>query len=210
MAIEDDVMKDVQAHSVGTENALGTFRMIYKNTSNELSDRVIDLIRFNITEKRKNFYAYDHLKNAFKEFSIKGIQRLWAGDEEIADPQSYFMDLYSHSSDAKDFSAFEIELDIVKALWWFTCGDGVYKTLEMKELKDFANKLIPDFDKKMGKDYLKNLQMSENEVSALVQKCEQWEQKDAQLYMDFVAKIYELKIKRYAELLKGFCVFGLE
>lgn len=103
MAIEDEIMANIQTRSDETENGLSTFRMIYKNTNNELSDRVVDLIRFNITEKRKNFYAYDHLKNEFREFSIKRIQRLWIGNKEITNPQTYLISLYSPTSDTKEY-----------------------------------------------------------------------------------------------------------
>lgn len=208
MAIEDEVMNGIMEKG-SSEQALGHFRMIYKNTSNEVSDREIDLIRFNITEKRKNFYAYDHLKNRFKEFSIKGIQQLWLNGEEITDPQAYFMELYSKTSYAQDFSEFDAQLDVVKALWWFACGDNFYQSDEKRILKEFANELIHDFDKKMGKEYFSKLEVSEDEMRSILVNVENWDKKESKLYMKYVAELYKLKVNRYAEQLKTFCVFNL-
>lgn len=71
------IIKNLQADGKAN-NAIGTFRLVYENSAHEISDRVVDIIRFTITDRKRSFYAYCHLRNTFREFSFKGVRKIFS------------------------------------------------------------------------------------------------------------------------------------
>lgn len=183
--------------------------MLYVNSSREVSDRVVDIIRFAVTEKKQSFYAYCHLKNQFREFSFKGVQRLFRGDEEIANPQQFLLGLYKQQSGAINLSEIERPLDVIKAIWFYACADGVYKRLEQAAVKKYARLVLPDIDKLLGKDFVVNLRVTAEEMTAIASRAQDsmWSDDLLQLYATALDELTDLKTDRYREQLRECAVF---
>lgn len=208
MDIEDEIIQKIYEQHDGNDT-IETFQMLYTNSSGETTERTVDFIRFNVTKTKQCFYAYCHLKQQFREFSFKGVKKLFLNDKEIENPQKFLTSLYEKTTaNAIDMTAFERQLDVVKAIYFFACSDELYKRLELNVVKKYAKIIFPEIENHYGKDFMEKIAVSSEDMNAIAYRAaEGWEDKYMEVYQQAIAELSKLKIERYAEHLKESMLF---
>ena len=199
-AIEDIIIKNLQAKR-RENNAIGTFRLVYENSAHEISDRVVDIIRFMITDRKRSFYAYCHLRNTFREFSFKGVRKIFSDGKEIENPQEFLLGLYKKLGGTVEPITPNPQLDVIRAIWFFACSDGVYKRHELNVVKKYARLILPNIEAKLGKEWLEKLNTSPEDMGVIAQRLE-WTKDIEAIYADAIYELLELKQKRYSDFLR--------
>lgn len=195
-----DIIKNLQTNGKAN-NAIGTFRLVYENSAHEISDRVVDIIRFTITDRKRSFYAYCHLRNTFREFSFKGVRKIFSDDKEIDRPQEFLLGLYKKFGGTVESVESNPNLDVIRAIWFFACSDGVYKRHELNAVKKYARLILPDIETKLGKDWLEKLSTTPEDMCVIAQRVE-WTEDIEAVYTDAIYDLLELKQKRYSDFLR--------
>lgn len=195
-----DIIKNLQTDGKAN-NAIGTFRLVYENSAHEISDRVVDIIRFTITDRKRSFYAYCHLRNTFREFSFKGVRKIFSDGKEIENPQEFLLGLYKKLGGAVESVEPNPQLDLIRSIWFFACSDGVYKRHELNVVKKYARLILPDIEARLGKEWLEKLSTSSEEMGVIAQRLE-WTKDIEAVYTKAIYELLELKQKRYTDFLR--------
>lgn len=206
MDIAEEAFADVEAKH--KDKLLGTFRMVYENSSGKKSERTVDIIRFVMTETKRSFYAYCHLRRTVREFSFKGVRQLFCGDEEIANPQEFLLSLYEKNGGSMEAVEQNPQLDVIRAIWFFARADGVFKRHELNAVKKHALKIMPDIAERLGKDFMDRLETSADDMADIANRLE-WTDGLVDYYADAIRELRDLKQMRYSDTLRNLTLIDL-
>lgn len=188
--------------------SFGFYHLVYVGSDGKKTERDIDILCFNFSEKKEAFYAYCHLRKTFREFLLRGVEELYSDGQMIPDPKEYLKQLYLNSKNAVDYSEYDQPLSLIKALWWFACGDGIFSRKEISVINQCAKDIIPNFDEKFGRSYISQMKLLKSDVDDFAKKAVDWSAEYINIYCDAVKKLYSLKIDRYSEHLKNFYLYS--
>jgi len=187
--------------------SFGSYHLIYVGSDGKRTERDVDILRFNFTEKKEAFYAYCHWRQDFREFLLRGIQELYSDGQLIPNPQEYLRQLYQKSGKAIDYKALEKPLSLIKAVWWFAGADGLCGRKELNVVAKCARDFISDFDEKFGRSYINQLKVSSEDMMSVVKIAAEWSEEYKEAYFAATKKLIEIKINHYAETLNNYFLF---